>query len=248
VLQIASPPRSNVHPHALLDAMHEAVAPIGLKVHSVAHVPADPAGRADVLNENWFIHPSLPGYRNYPAEYARLADEHGPSAIRRMGWLNLGPFTYTECMRKTQAGDGERWIFDLSAKQGVRDALICPVGISPEVGLWLFAYWSPKVLKSLSADARRIVQIISVHGAYRMEHLASRYKRHRKRARHPVLSARQASVLQLMSNGFEIKEIAAKLQMSEGTVGTHLDRAARKLGAKTRPQLFSDAVRRSLIR
>lgn len=236
-------------PHALLDGMHKAVASFGLQMLGAVHVPADPAGRADVvLNENWFIHHSVQRYRDYPAEYMRLADKHGPSATRRMAWRNLGPFTFTECMRETQAGDGERWIFDLLAKYGIRDGLVCPVGISPYAGLWLFGYWSPKVLKSLAADARRIVQTISVNGAYRMEHLASRYKRHRKRARRPVLSARQTSVLQMMADGIDMKAVAERLQMSEGTVGTHLDRAAKKLGAKTRAQLFSDAVRRFLIR
>jgi DNA-binding CsgD family transcriptional regulator len=235
-------------PHALLDGMHQAVAPLGLKVYGAIHMPPDPAGRADVvLNENWFIHRSVPRYREFPTEYIRLADKHGPSAVRRMAWRNLGPFTYSECMRKTQAGKGERWIFDLCTKHGIRDGLICPVGISPDSGLWLLGYWSPQVLK-VSLDVRRIVQSFSVHGAFRMEHLVSRYRRHRKRPRRPVLSARQSSVLQMMADGCEIKDVASKLQMSEGTVGTHIDRAARKLGAKTRAQLFSDAVRRSLIR
>jgi DNA-binding CsgD family transcriptional regulator len=215
-------------------------------MHGASRRPTDPAGRANEFNDNWFIHRSVRAYRDWPAEYKRLTQRHGTSAVRRMAWRNLGPFTYTECMRKTQARDGERWIFDLYAKHGIRDGLICPVGISPDVGLWLFGYWSPKILK-LSTDVRRIVQTISVIGAYQLEHLVSRSKRHRKRAS-PVLSARQSSVLQLMADGLDIKDVAAKLAMSEGTVGTHLDRAARKLGAKTRPQLFSDAVRRALIR
>jgi DNA-binding NarL/FixJ family response regulator len=62
-------------------------------------------------------------------------------------------------------------------------------------------------------------------------------------ARHPAnrpnpseLSAREAEVVGLVADGLRNKDIARRLQITEGTVKTHLTAAFTKLGVRNRTQ------------
>ena len=61
------------------------------------------------------------------------------------------------------------------------------------------------------------------------------------------LSPRQREIAEMVSRGFQDKEIACELRISEETVGHHLRRAFAKLGVHSRVELvmvvFAPAVR-----
>jgi two-component system, NarL family, response regulator YdfI len=61
------------------------------------------------------------------------------------------------------------------------------------------------------------------------------------------LTARERDVLQMLSEGLGNKEIAARLSISEHTVKFHVASILGKLGASTRTEAVSVALRRGLI-
>jgi DNA-binding NarL/FixJ family response regulator len=61
------------------------------------------------------------------------------------------------------------------------------------------------------------------------------------------LTAREREVLQMLSGGLGNKEIAARLKISEHTVKFHVASILGKLGASTRTEAVSVALRRGLI-
>ncbi len=61
------------------------------------------------------------------------------------------------------------------------------------------------------------------------------------------LTAREKQVLQMLSEGLGNKEIAARLKLSEHTVKFHVAAILGKLGASTRTEAVSVAMRRGLI-
>ncbi len=61
------------------------------------------------------------------------------------------------------------------------------------------------------------------------------------------LTAREGDVLQMLSQGLGNKEIAARLKISEHTVKFHVASILGKLGASTRTEAVSVALRRGLI-
>lgn len=61
------------------------------------------------------------------------------------------------------------------------------------------------------------------------------------------LTARERDVLQMLSQGLGNKEIAARLKISEHTVKFHVASILGKLGASTRTEAVSVALRRGLI-
>lgn len=62
-----------------------------------------------------------------------------------------------------------------------------------------------------------------------------------------ILTARETEVLRLIALGYTSAEIAGKLHLSRRTVETHRARLHRKLGAETRHQLVSYALRNHLM-
>jgi DNA-binding NarL/FixJ family response regulator len=62
-----------------------------------------------------------------------------------------------------------------------------------------------------------------------------------------LLSARELEVLRLLAQGLPSKSIAARLQISEHTVKFHVGSILGKLGAASRTEAVSTAIRRGLI-
>jgi len=69
-----------------------------------------------------------------------------------------------------------------------------------------------------------------------------------ERARQPALTARELQVLELVAQGLRNKEIAARLEISDETVGVHVKNLLSKLNATDRTAAVSVAVRRGIIR
>ncbi|MEU3826147.1 response regulator transcription factor [Streptomyces sp. SID161] len=59
----------------------------------------------------------------------------------------------------------------------------------------------------------------------------------------PHLTGRERQILQLVANGATDREIAAKLNITENTVHTHLERLRRKIGSRRRADLTRLALR-----
>jgi two-component system NarL family response regulator len=63
----------------------------------------------------------------------------------------------------------------------------------------------------------------------------------------PELSAREMEILRLIANGQTNKQIAGRLEISEGTVRVHASNLFAKLGCSDRAQAVSEAFRRGII-
>jgi DNA-binding NarL/FixJ family response regulator len=61
------------------------------------------------------------------------------------------------------------------------------------------------------------------------------------------LTPRQVEVLELVSAGMRDSEIAARLVLSERTVGHHVSAILRKLAVRNRGQATAEAVRLGLV-
>ena len=62
-----------------------------------------------------------------------------------------------------------------------------------------------------------------------------------------LLSERETEVLKLVAKGYVNKEIALKLSISPGTVGSHIKNLYRKLAVHSRVQVVRAAQERGLL-
>jgi two-component system NarL family response regulator len=91
-----------------------------------------------------------------------------------------------------------------------------------------------ETLRAVHAGERRIPEAIAAKLA---EHMAT-----------PTLTPRQLDTLRLVVEGHSNREIAGKLNVTEGTVKAHVKAILAKLGARDRAQAASIALRRGLVR
>jgi DNA-binding NarL/FixJ family response regulator len=64
---------------------------------------------------------------------------------------------------------------------------------------------------------------------------------------HRVLTPRQEAVVQLAADGFTYAEIADRLMISQSTVRFHVQAVKERLGARSKTEMISIAIRRALI-
>jgi len=69
-----------------------------------------------------------------------------------------------------------------------------------------------------------------------------------ERMRSPELTDRELEVLQLVAKGKANKEVAAELDITEGTVKVHVNNILSKLGASGRTEAVSVAVKRGIVK
>lgn len=104
------------------------------------------------------------------------------------------------------------------------------------------------------ADPGEVRQALSTLGARpaleRLDALEARLAQRRPVAiSYPAgLTEREAEVLGLLAEGMSDKEIAAELQLSPRTVGRHVEKAYRKVGARRRAEAAVFAIRHGLVR
>jgi DNA-binding CsgD family transcriptional regulator len=182
-----------------------------------------------------FQHTSVP--KLFWPEFFQLAAELGPSATAQMAWATGRPFTFTECMRASRPrGDGG-WIFELLAKHGIRDGFYMPIG------KWMVVTWSPKLVR-LSTSERATLAFAAAQLVARLAELTKP-----KAGQHlPHLTARELQVLERMSLGDRLADVAKHLDLTLATVRTFEQRAQRKLGARTPAQAVAEAMRHMLMR
>jgi PAS domain S-box-containing protein len=74
------------------------------------------------------------------------------------------------------------------------------------------------------------------------------FARRRGQLSAPVLSPREAEVLQLSATGYARRQIAEQIELSEATVKTHFEHIFLKLGVHDRASAVAEALRQGLIR
>ncbi|MGB8021159.1 MAG: response regulator transcription factor [Candidatus Nanopelagicales bacterium] len=91
-----------------------------------------------------------------------------------------------------------------------------------------------------------VVQAAAAPGAFVTDNVLSASAR-RGRSRIPRLTTREAEVLALVAEGLTVRQIAARLYVSEATAKSHLAGIYRKLGVTSRSQAVLAAVRMGML-
>jgi DNA-binding NarL/FixJ family response regulator len=99
-----------------------------------------------------------------------------------------------------------------------------------------------------SSEKRMIVAAIRAVAAGRHFLPPELSRRLAERELRPLLSTREAEVLQLIARGFANKQIAAELGVGEATVKTHVAHLLEKLGVADRTRAVTLAIERGLLR
>jgi DNA-binding CsgD family transcriptional regulator len=220
-------------PTDILEALHQVARLAGLNAFAAWRVP--PWGRRnDPRAFRIHKHPSMPD--QFETDFWPLYVKHGRSFLAELAWLNRGPFTMTEALRMMKPTGEERWIQRLFYQYGARDVFYVPNGV------WMVAYWAPKPLR-LDAPTQAALRLAANSVAARLRAM----DRRRAVTTGPELSARQRAVLRFLGQGYSPHEIATHLAISHGTVKEHIERATKKLGAKTATQAAVEAVRRYIV-
>ena len=183
-----------------------------------------------------FKHPSVPVA--YWPEFFTLLELHGVTIMAKRAWLNRGAFTFSECMRETSPRGEDRWLFDLLYRYGIRDGYYVPAGP------WMVVTWSPRVLRMSSGD-RASLEFSALHTARWLEFLTRRNSAPKAA---PTLTTRELQVVQRMSIGDRLSDVAEHLHLSLPSVRTYERRARKKLNAKTPAHMVAEAMRVMLLR
>ena len=190
------------------------------------------------MGKTVFLHKSAP--KGWWEEWRELSQRHpGPGIM--LAKVSMAPFTQSELMQKLEPLGIDRWSIELALKYGIRDGLTCPVG-----GRWVVTYWSRHVLsKSLSDDARVLLFMGATFAAIRLQKIVG--SQVGRIGKGTVLTARELSVLRLISMGHHIRQVAGLLELGEETVRSHLKKAEAKLGVYDRCHAVAQAIRQHLI-
>jgi DNA-binding CsgD family transcriptional regulator len=238
VLQFMSGIETLETPDALLDGLHKAT-------HSVPFLNVLGAARFPLRWGDWsgfeknktvFLHESVA--TGWFEEHAELTKRHpGPSIT--FAQLSMAPFTLTDIMRMMEPLGIDRWPIELALRYGIRDSFNCPVA-----GRWVVIFWSPNVL-ALSEETRAVLLMGATFTAIRLQKLIPPHaggvgKGH-------VLTARELSVLRLLSTGHSMRDTASLLELGEETIRSHLKKAQTKLGVHDRSHAIAQALRLHLI-
>ncbi len=91
-----------------------------------------------------------------------------------------------------------------------------------------------------------VVQAASAPGAFVADDLAAAGRR-RTRTRGPRLTPRESEVLALAAEGLTVRQMSARLYVSEATTRSHLSGIYRKLGVTSRSQAVLTAARLGML-
>jgi len=223
-------------PDEVLDSLHEVTTETcQLNVFGAVMFPlrwGDPIKKGSSL----FLHRSVPA--RWWNEYEELSQRH-PATGLMIAQLSIAPFTISDLIRRLKPLGIERWSFELALKHGMRDGFTCPVG-----GRWAVSYWSRDVLSArLTPELRAVLFMGATIAAIRLEKLVES----QPCGEYTALTARELSVLRLMSVGHQTRGAANLLHLGEETVRTHLKKVQIKLGVRNRTHAVAQAIRRRLI-
>jgi DNA-binding CsgD family transcriptional regulator len=226
------------HPIDVLNALDREVAQrLGLRVYGAWRVSVNAGPNAYQPGRNVFMHSSVS--KAYLTEFMQLYSKNGASPVGREVRLNYVPLTWSEFTRRTKPTGSDRWFLDLAQRHGMRDGMHCAQGDM------LVGFHSKKLLKLNETD-RAIINGAAQIAASHLRRIMAAKKLPRDE---PVakLTARELTALRWYSLGEEPAEIAKRMGIAVATVATFLDRARRKLGAKTRAHAVRVAIYGRLI-
>ena len=225
-------------PDALLEGLHKAA-------HSITSLSVLGAALFPVRSGDWtgfekrktiYLHESAS--EAWWEEYTEMTKTH-PRPSVRFKQLSPAPITLSEIMRTLEPLGVDRWPIDLALKYGMRDSFNCPAG-----NRWVVTFWSPKVL-TLSEEIRSVLFMGATFTATRLQTLVD--PQVSRIGKGHALTARELSVLQLLSTGHSMKEAASMLGLGEETVRSHLKKAEAKLAVHDRSHAVAQALRLHLI-
>jgi len=216
------------NPHDVLDDLQKRAGP--LNVHSAWSRSLDHYDARDIVYHN-----SVPV--KFRQDYQAEIQKHGLSPTTRLALTEPLSFTFTEARRKLRPAGHDQWIFNLLQDHGMRDGLAVPRGN------WVVLYWSPRVLNGLGHETRMALDASGAACIYRLKELMAK----RKTSRSVELAPSELAVLEHLSRGPRVGEIAKHMEISERTVRDYLRRAQKKLNAVTPTEAAVIAVRRRLI-
>lgn len=218
------------HPVDVLNELDRIVArTLGVRVYGAWWVLVSEAEPDYLIGRNVFIHSSVS--KAYVAEFLQLYAKYGTSPLGREARLNGGPATWSELARRLKLTGTDRWFLDLTQRHGMRDGMHCAQG---DV---LVSYHAKKVLK-LTEENRAILNA----GAQLAASHLKRVMVGKRSASTPELTAREVAALRWYSLGEEPAEIAGRMGVGVGSVNTYLDRAKKKLNAKSRAHAVRIAI------
>jgi len=219
----------------VIKALAAVADPVGVPVFAIGRPAlAAPGSKGEIKKAAGFysgVFASLEA--DWRSEFVR----RGPSLIARYAASDPAPFTMVEAMRLLQPSGDDRWLCDLMRDHKVRDSLWCAYGP------WLVIYLSDRTLTppTFPSEGRAALDAAGALAVQRLKELALIAKGGVK------LSPREKTILLHLSDGLTVPEIAARLDLGEPSVKTFIQRAARKLGARSRPHAVAIALRDRLI-
>ena len=191
-----------------------------------------------VLGQSAFLHRSAP--KGWWEGFLEGSRQH-PSIGYMMARLALAPFTQSDLLRMVEPLAIDRWSMELNLKYGIRDGLTCPVG-----GQWVVGFWSKKILgDEFGPETRAMLFMAATLAAIQLQKITP--PQGGRLGNPAALTARELTVLRLLSLGHRTRQIADMLELGEETVRTHLRKAQSKLGVSNRLHAVAQAIRLRLI-
>lgn len=188
------------------------------------------------LGTNWFLHRSLPP--GFADRFLARARENPRLVLSKlMAQSRRRNFTFTECFRELQPSGNDLWAFHFWREEGVRDGLFCCCEG------WLLVYWTGQLLH-LPQENRHLLDLMAARAVDTIKTVMAKKL---PKPDLPGLTAREKLALQHLVNGLDIPTIAKQMAVGPETVKTFLDRAQRKLGAKSRAEAVAIAVRLRIV-
>lgn len=168
-----------------------------------------------------------------------------------------------ECLELATEHKPEVAVIDINLKDGSGlDAVVQLRKEYPEMGIVVLTMYDDDqhLFKAMEAGASAFVpksvstdQVLaaarhaaSAPHAFSAADLAEAMRR-RMTPTGPRLSAREAELLELLSEGLSVSAVARRMYISESTVKTHMSKLYEKLGASNRAQALMSAIRLGLI-
>lgn len=227
-------------PYEVIDSLHQVTCEaMDLCMMLAIKLPRPWADWSSVVQgKTVFVHDSVP--KGWWEGYVAHSQENpGPSMM--LAYLTFAPFTLTEILRTFEPKGTDRGALELSHRLGIRDTFACPIG-----GQWLVVFWSRNVLVPKLTPARRALALMgATSAAIRLQKITTDLSDHAGMI--ASLTARENTVLRLLSMGRRIKEIAEYLELGEETVRSHTKKAQAKLGVSTLSHAVAQAIRLQLI-
>jgi DNA-binding CsgD family transcriptional regulator len=215
----------------VLDRLREALSPLGIEFFCLNLFP-----RPDQKFEEVMLASRVPA--EWLALYLQEGYCHVDPAIRQCKYV-VTPFHYLDAVYDPQIEPRAAEVVRGASEFGLADGVLVPVSAATGCigNVWM---GGPKLKPP--REYFPIIHLIGLYAFYRLQGLC-----HSSEMPKPRLSFREKEILTWIAAGKSYWEIGEILKISRRTVEWHIYEACKKLGARTRAQAVSIAVRDRLI-